>query len=191
MIYQTPGADWSSPLARHLLGGWQIAGDLPGADRRADHHHASGRDTVARPDVIDAANAINKDCCDIGSGNLQYLNPAAFQLVPLGPVSRQTIRAGNVGIGQFRGPGLKNIDLSLGKSFNIGGPRRMELRADILNALNWVNYIRVSTNLSASNFGQVTGTGRGSRGAAAGPLQLLTCVRAHREGRRDSLKPEE
>jgi hypothetical protein len=161
VIYQTPGADWSSPVARHLLGGWQVAAIFRARTGEPLTIVQSGRDIqlVARPDILDPANAINKDCCDIGSNNLQYLNPAAFQLVPIGAVSRQAIRAGTVGNGQFRAPGLKNIDMSLAKSFNIGGPRRVELRADVLNALNWVNYIAVSVNRSASNFGRITGVG--------------------------------
>ena len=36
---------------------------------------------------------------------------------------------------------------------------RIELRADILNALNWINYVAVSTNRSSSNFGRITGVG--------------------------------
>ena len=112
----------------------------------------------SRPDVIDTGNAINKDCCDINSGNMQYLNRAAFQAFPLSPVSRQATRAGTVGMGQFRAPGFKNLDVSLSKSFNVGGPKRIELRADILNALNWVNYVAVQTNISASDFGGITGT---------------------------------
>jgi hypothetical protein len=89
---------------------------------------------------------------------MQYLNPAAFQLVPISAVSRQTIRSGNATVGQFRAPGFKNIDMSVGKLFNVWGQKRIELRADILNALNWVNYVAVSTSLSNANFGKVTGT---------------------------------
>ena len=116
------------------------------------------------------------------AGNLQYLNRAAFQLIPIGAVSRQTLRAGNAGVGQFRGPGLKNIDVSLGKSFNIAGQKRVELRADILNALNWVNYISGSRRTSAPpTSARSPAPGRGSRGATAGPLQLLTFRRGPAE----------
>ena len=113
----------------------------------------------SRPDVLDAANAINTECCDIDDNNMQYLNPEAFQLVPLSAVSRQTLRAGNVAVGQFRAPSFKNLDLSLSKAIPLGGPRRLELRADVLNVLNWVNYASVQTNLTASDFGRINGTG--------------------------------
>jgi hypothetical protein len=54
---------------------------------------------------------------------------------------------------------LKNVDVSVGKLFSVGGRKRIELRADILNALNWINYVATSTNRSSSNFGQITGVG--------------------------------
>ena len=33
------------------------------------------------------------------------------------------------------------------------------MRTDILNALNWINYAAAQTNITASNFGKITGTG--------------------------------
>jgi hypothetical protein len=33
------------------------------------------------------------------------------------------------------------------------------VRTDILNALNWINYAAVQTNIAASDFGKITGTG--------------------------------
>jgi hypothetical protein len=147
-IYQLPGADWSSALARHLLGGWQI-GTLFRTRTGEPITITQTVRQVGRPDVLDAANAINQDCCDIFAGNMQYLNKVAFQLIPSGAVSKQTLKAGNVGVGQFRGKGLKNIDVSVGKFFTIAAQKRIELRADILNALNWVNYTGISTVLNA------------------------------------------
>jgi hypothetical protein len=158
LIYMTPGENSSSPLRRHLLGGWQLAAIFRARTGEPLTVLQSGR-SGARPDVLDAANAVNKACCDLRSGNLQYLNPAAFQLVPLHPVSRQTIRPGNGTVGQFRGPGLKNVDVSVAKLFSVGGRRHLELRADILNAFNWINYIGISTSRSSANFGQITGVG--------------------------------
>jgi outer membrane receptor protein involved in Fe transport len=159
VIYETPGTSWSSPVARHLLGGWQISSIFRARSGEPLIVTQSSSRAGSRPDVIDAAGAINSQCCDINNNVMQYLNPAAFRAVPLNSTSRQTIRAGNVGVGQFRLPGLKNLDLSLGKSFSVGGGRRIEIRADMLNALNWINYAAVQTNITASDFGRITGTG--------------------------------
>ena len=78
--------------------------------------------------------------------------------MPVSAISRETTRRGNIGNNAFRGPGSKNIDLSLVKSIPFGGSRRIEFRADMLNALNWTNFRTIQTAITASNFGEVTGT---------------------------------
>lgn len=156
-IYQVPADRWSSPLARHLMGAWQFSGIFRASTGLPLLITQSSARSGSRPDVVDAANAVNRDCC--GQGSLQYLSPAAFALVPLNPVSRQTIRPGNVGNGQFRGRHFRNLDFSLAKSFRAAGRTRMEFRADMLSALNWTNHTSIQTNITASNFGQVTGFG--------------------------------
>src|SRR5207249_4703981 len=112
VIYTSPGADSSSPLRRHLLGGWQVGAIFRTRTGEPITVQQSGR-AGAHPDVLDAANTVNKDCCDLKAGKLQYLNPQTFQLVPLDPVSRQPVRPGNGSLGQLRGLGLKNIDVSV------------------------------------------------------------------------------
>jgi len=159
VIYETPGDKWSSPIARGFLGNWQIAGIFRGRTGEPLIVTQSSSRAGSRPDVVDAAGAINGECCDINNNNMQYLNVAAFRAVPLNATSRQTVRAGSVGVGQFRLPGLKNLDVSFSKAFPVGGQKRIEVRADMLNALNWINYAAVQTNITASDFGRVTGTG--------------------------------
>ena len=55
---------------------------------------------VSRPDYI-GGQAIFGDY----SKTLKYLNPAAFALVPINPVSRISVRPGNVGNNAIREPG--------------------------------------------------------------------------------------
>jgi outer membrane receptor protein involved in Fe transport len=159
VIYETPAAAAAPALIRHLLGGWQVSGIFRIRTGEPLIVTQSSSKAGSRPDVVDLGNVYNGTCCDIGSNTMQYLNPAAFQAVPLNAVSRQPVRAGNVAVGQFRAPGFKNLDVSVGKSFNVGGARRIELRADILNAPNWINYASVQTNVTASDFGKINGTG--------------------------------
>ncbi len=158
VMYETPGATWSNALLRTVFGGWQLSGIFRARTGEPLTITQSSSKAGSRPDVVDAAKAINGECCDIESGNMQYLNRAAFVQVPLGTVSRQPVRAGNVQVGQFRAPGFKNIDLSVSKSFALGGQRRIELRSDIMNLMNWVNYVSVQTNITASDFGRINGT---------------------------------
>ena len=156
VIYEVPSNAFSSALARHLVGGWQLSGifrantGLPLLITQASQRPAG------RPDVMDPATAVNTGCCSLS--NLQYLNRSAFALVPLSPVSRETIRPGNVGHGQFRGPGYRNLDFSLAKSFAAGRQRKVELRADALNALNLTNFRGIRTTIDSSDFGKAIST---------------------------------
>jgi hypothetical protein len=87
VIDESPGAKWSSPVARHLLGGWQVAGIFRARTGEPLIVTQASSKAGSRPDVIDAGNAINQKCCDINNNVMQYLNPASFQAVPLNAVS--------------------------------------------------------------------------------------------------------
>ena len=156
VIYQVPDDRFSSAPAKHLVGGWQIAGIVHAESGLPLLITQTSQRAGSRPDVVDPANAINHGCCDLA--NLQYLNPAAFAPVSLSALTRQPVRAGNVGNGQFRGLARRNVDLSLAKSFRLGASRRIEIRGDAMNVFNWINFTSISTNTAANNFGQVTAT---------------------------------
>ena len=111
--------------------------------------------TGGRPDLIDLDKAVNKTCCSFG--NLQYLNADAFSVLAV-PSSGRTIRRGTAGATALRGPGIWNLDLALGKNFNIRENTKLELRADMSNAFNHTQYSGVATNLSGIGFGAVTST---------------------------------
>ncbi len=96
---------------------------------------------------------------------VQYINPAAFVQNPTGT-------NGNVGRNELRGPGNVNVDLSLVRTFRIRERYSIQARAEAFNVLNHANFVgafapagqpagaafgTASTNLSSSNFGQVTG----------------------------------
>lgn len=83
VIYGTLGIDWSSPLARHLIGGWQISGIFRARTGEPLIVTQASSKAGSRPDVIDVGNAINE---------------------------------------------------------------------------NWINYVAAQTNITASNFGKITGT---------------------------------
>jgi hypothetical protein len=61
----------------------------------------------------------------------------------------------------FRGPGYKNVDLSLFKNFSIGRfngrPSTVQVRIEAFNAFNWVNFFNPVSNTNSANFGRVTG----------------------------------
>jgi hypothetical protein len=63
---------------------------------------------------------------------------------------------GTLGRNTFRGPGFAEVDLSLGKRFNITERLHLAFRSDSYNVLNHVNLNTPASDLSSSNFGKST-----------------------------------
>ncbi len=77
-----------------------------------------------------------------------YLNPAAFAAPQAGTF-------GTMGRNSLTGPGYANLDLGLARVFALGRTR-IEVRAEVFNALNRRNYTLVNRLLNAPNFGRIT-----------------------------------
>ena len=120
-----------------------------------------------RPDLIDPKNAVLSSPISVPGGK-QLLNPAAFVGV--------SDRLGNLGRNSLIGPGLYNIDLSLGRTFALpwlGESGRLTLRADAFNFLNHANLNNPDPVLGdVETFGQATfgRQGRQSGFPAVSPL---------------------
>ena len=83
------------------------------------------------------------------TGGEQLLNPAAF-------AEAAPSVLGNVGRNAFQGPGLYNLDLSVGRTFTVprlGEFARLTFRASAFNALNHVNLNNPDTLLTSPTFG--------------------------------------
>ena len=148
-LYQAPTPFSNSPVARQVLGGWNISGIW----KARTGQPLGVTQTGGRPDLLDVKGAVNTNCCSFG--NLQYLNPAAFALVTV-PGSARTIRRGTAGATALRSPGMWDVDLSFGKNFSLNEGTKLELKADMANALNHTQYNGIATNLSGIGFGQAT-----------------------------------
>jgi hypothetical protein len=150
-IYDVPLFASSRRLLRNGLGGWQASGVFRAQTGNPLSPSQASARAYGRPDLIDPAHAV----LDTG---LQFLNRAACLPVPVSSVSGQQIRAGSTGNGFLDGPGLWNLDFSLGKSFKLTERVHFQFRADMLNALNHANLNVVETNLNNARFGQRTGS---------------------------------
>jgi hypothetical protein len=97
--------------------------------------------------VLPAVRYIN----GIGLGN-PYFDTTAF-------APETGARFGSVGRNNLRGPGFKNMDLSLFRSFPLKEALSMQLRLEVLNAFNHPNFANPNSNISdPSTFGFVTAT---------------------------------
>ncbi|PYS48343.1 MAG: hypothetical protein DMG13_25710, partial [Acidobacteria bacterium] len=161
-VYELPGLQRVTNSVRHLLSGWQASGifrantGLPATAVQSSSRPGDRTDYVGGAVVLPNYRK-----------TLQYLNKGAFQLIPRAATSGAPIRPGNAGRGSFREPGLWNLDLSVSKYVPIHEGVRMQIRADMFNALNHTNLSGLRTNLNDSFFGQLLNT-RGARIIQAG-----------------------
>ena len=56
----------------------------------------------------------------------------------------------------LRGPSINNLDFALFKNFSLPRNSTLQFRLESFNALNHPNFLGVSQNISAPNFGVVT-----------------------------------
>ncbi len=157
LIYELPKLQGSNAAVRSLIGGWQIATIYSG--------------TTGQPLTVRQGCSQSWQCrADYVGGNIkagggqtfgrarpgshqdvQYLNPAAFARIP--EIGGRAQRSGNVGNGLVRGPGRWTVDFSLAKNFTVKESVRLQLRADMFNALNHVNLQSLNGNVENSDFG--------------------------------------
>jgi hypothetical protein len=84
--------------------------------------------------------------------SLQYFNPAAFAQPAPGTF-------GNLERNALYGPGFKSVDLSLFKTTKLSGSASVQLRLEMFNAFNTINWANPGASVSAStSFGLITNT---------------------------------
>jgi hypothetical protein len=163
---------WQLPFFREekglgrVLGGWEISG--------------IGRYQSGPPLTVTANTSIGTRRADFLGGNpylpesqrfdpnslgvVRWLDSAAFAIAP-------EARRGNSRRGQFRGPSLKVLDISLRKGFAVSGTVKLQIQADLFNILN-------QTNLRFGNQTLVlTGGGFGQLNTAAPPRNVQLGMR--------------
>ena len=64
---------------------------------------------------------------------------------------------GTLGKGALRGPGSVTFDVGISKNFKLTESWKLQLRGEFFNAMNHVNPGNPNTNLSAAQFGKITG----------------------------------
>jgi hypothetical protein len=92
------------------------------------------------------------DRIDPATGAVRWLNRSAFASAP-------DNRRGNSTRGQFRGPDMYVFDLSLRKQFAVTDKVKVQLQADLFNALNHANFRNPQTNLANADFGVISAVG--------------------------------
>lgn len=159
-IYELPFAKLNqsdSKLVRNFLRGWQVSGIYTARSGNPLNIVHSTALAGSRADYVGGETKF-----DNFRSTLQYLNRAAFALVPIGAQSGVPIRPGNIGRNAVFDIGLWNIDLATTKRIFITERVDAKIEAQMLNAFNHTNLSGLQLNVVNSNFGRHQST-RGTR----------------------------
>jgi hypothetical protein len=151
-VYQLPWrtATGRGNIARALINDWQVNGILGAFSGAPFTVTADGTvlNTPGNPQTADLVGPVKK----IGAigANGFYLDPSAW-------AQPDGVRFGNTRPNQFRGPGGWNLDLSVFRSFPLGGTRRIEARVEASNVTNKINFGNPTGNLQSGDFMRIFG----------------------------------
>ena len=148
-LWQVPSP--RNTLAKLVLGGWQLNGIVT-LRSGSPFTVSSGRDTqlsfqTSRANLTGDPNLPT----DRPRGQLiaKYFNPAAFAVPATGSLG-DSVRNFMIG------PGYKNADLSVFRTFKIRERASMQFRAEAFNVFNNVNLNNPTSNISSVTVGQIT-----------------------------------
>lgn len=166
-VYELPRFSKANPLIRGLIGGWEVSGIMNmRSGERVTVTEPCASDWYCRPDYVGGSTSFanwkerSTTQCTVGARcSVQYLDRAAFALVPINAQTRIAIRPGNLGNGALRGPATWSTDFSFARNFRLHERMNLQFRTDMFNATNHVNYSSPNSNLSSATFGEISGAG--------------------------------
>lgn len=164
-IYEVPfWKNSSQPLVKYLVAGWQVGG-VSTVQSGSPVNVTFGRDIanigrtgLQRPDLVGPVPQLN--CQPNAAGTtatarlelVRCFDPAAFAF----PAA---FTFGNASRNLLRGPRFASTDLSLLKNVPLGRGMRFQVRAEIFNVFNTVNYGNPNASFDGAAFGRITSAG--------------------------------
>lgn len=168
-IYELPRfSSFGNPFVRQALGGWQAAGILSVRSGEpvtvtqpcASQWHCRPDVGGGQPLVLDNWKENSTTRCIAGARcSVQYINRSAFVAVPVDPRTRIAIRSGGAANGIMRNPATWTVDFALSKNFKLRERINLQIRGDMFNFLNHVNYGGPSSGIDGATFGEINGAG--------------------------------
>lgn len=152
-VWHLPRPARSRSVAGSVLGGWQVSGITRFNTGRRLNITAGNTTAIFGDQVTLRANlAQGQDPNSEPEGGRtaqRWLNTAAF--------SRPAPNTlGNLPRNAVEGPSYCSTDFSLFKNVRLGGPFKLQLRAEVFNLFNQKNYRTIETAMTNANFGAVT-----------------------------------
>jgi hypothetical protein len=146
-----------SRLMHALLDGWTVSGIvklLSGRPLTFSAGTDANRDGVGgdRANIVPGVNPNLDPDRPRSEVIAAWFNTAAFARTP-------TNTDGTSPRNYIDGPGSKVIDLGVYRDFPLGATRKLQIRLEATNALNFVNLGNPNTSVNSSNFGRITSAG--------------------------------
>jgi hypothetical protein len=170
---------WNNVLVRGLLDGWQISGDTAvvsgdwsgASTSTTDNFDFTGGDGDTRPRISGNVLCASGDCDPMPGMPGSYFNVAAF--------SRLTGRGdfGNAPRSFFRLPRIVNSNIAAFKNFAIGGRRRIQVRWEMYNVFNQVNWSKLDTDAKFDPAGEQVNANFGKATEARDPRIMQGAIR--------------
>ena len=136
-------------LTNALVGGWQLSGvgtfesGRPFTELIQGDQNNTGGSDIDRPNLVGNPNAVPG-----GKGPNEWFNTAAFAFPPFGT-------DGNVGRNTLTGLRFDSLDASLVKNNRLGETKTIQLRAEVFNSLNHVNFDLPYNTVDSAQNGQI------------------------------------
>jgi hypothetical protein len=167
-IYDVPFLkDSSQPILKHVVAGWQVSGvttvqsGTPVNITLSTDHANIGISGLQRPDLRGAVPGL--DCQPNTAGATEV---ARRQLISCYDASAFALPAqftfGNASRNILRGPKFSTTDLSFMKNVQVGADRRLQVRIEIFNIFNQVNYNNPNASFGSAAFGTITSMATGA-----------------------------
>jgi hypothetical protein len=162
LVLVLPELEDKSGFVKNVFGGWEIGtiaqassgrpitvftGAIPGLPGRVS---GTGLGSNQRPNRV-----VDQPCHASSGPPEQILNPAAWTLVGL-----QLGTFGNSGRGVCAGPNFRQVDASLYKNIKLGARVKAQLRFEVFNVFNRVNFVSIGLVNSLNPTSVTLDTGR-------------------------------
>ncbi|MCU1291087.1 MAG: TonB-dependent receptor [Acidobacteria bacterium] len=162
-VYELPFYSEQRGFVGKILGGWQASGivtyntGLPFTVTTSAYDPAGLGFIPAlvaggRPNVLCNPNE------NAPHTQQQWFNTSCFEPNPAAGATGLSNKPGSAPRGVINGPNTFRTDLTLAKNIRFTENLRLQLRAESYNVFNTTNFRTISTNITATNFGQVTAT---------------------------------
>ena len=133
-------------LLGQVLGGWEISGKIRW--QSGQYLTPIGNTNIGDRRAEYVGGDINLPSDE--RSELKWFNTAAFTPAPVD-------RRGSATVGQIQGPHWKQADLSFRKRFRFTQTTNLELRADVFNVFNTVNFNNPNVNATNAAYGRISG----------------------------------